>query len=138
LADTFSPETGTAPVDLTNCDREPIHQLGRVQSYGALLAVSQDWIVQHCSENAAGLLGLPEDSLLGRPLSDLIVSDGFERLRSNLRAAGQQDGTTRLFDVVLTARGQGFDVSMHYSGAHLIVELEPKTPRRGGDVMSEV
>jgi light-regulated signal transduction histidine kinase (bacteriophytochrome) len=138
LADTFSPEPGTAPVDLTNCDREPIHQLGRVQSYGTLLAVSQDWIVQHCSENAAGLLGLPEDSLLGRPLSDLIVSDGFERLRSNLRAAGQQDGTTRLFDVVLTARGQGFDVSMHYSGAHLIVELEPKTPRRGGDVMSEV
>ena len=27
-------------VDLTNCDREPIHQLGRVQSYGALLALS--------------------------------------------------------------------------------------------------
>ena len=38
-------------VDLTDCDREPIHQLGRVQSYGALLALSTDWIVQHASEN---------------------------------------------------------------------------------------
>lgn len=28
------------PIDLSNCDREPIHILGRVQSYGALLAIS--------------------------------------------------------------------------------------------------
>lgn len=31
-------------VDLTNCDREPIHVIGHVQPYGALLAVSADRI----------------------------------------------------------------------------------------------
>ena len=28
-----------APIDLTNCDREPIHLPGAVQPYGALLAL---------------------------------------------------------------------------------------------------
>ncbi|MEL7163930.1 MAG: hypothetical protein AAGL96_00550 [Pseudomonadota bacterium] len=32
-------------LDLTNCDREPIHILGRVQSYGCLVAFSADWMV---------------------------------------------------------------------------------------------
>ena len=32
-------------VDLTSCDREPIHVLGAVQPFGFLLAVSPDWIV---------------------------------------------------------------------------------------------
>ena len=33
-------------VDLTNCDREPIHLLGAIQPFGFLIAVSTaDWTV---------------------------------------------------------------------------------------------
>ncbi|HCS17380.1 MAG TPA: hypothetical protein DIW45_05985, partial [Erythrobacter sp.] len=38
-------------VNLTNCDREPIHQLGRIQDFGALIAVNADWFVAHRSTN---------------------------------------------------------------------------------------
>ncbi|MGO8506741.1 hypothetical protein AB9F35_36200, partial [Rhizobium leguminosarum] len=44
------------PVDLTNCDREPIHQLGSVQPFGFLMAVSSDWIVKTIHEKPHGAL----------------------------------------------------------------------------------
>ncbi len=47
----------TRPVDLTNCDREPIHIPGRIQSFGTLIAVSHDWMITHTSENAGATLG---------------------------------------------------------------------------------
>ncbi len=36
-------------VNLSNCDREPIHQLGRIQGFRALIAVNSDWFVAHLS-----------------------------------------------------------------------------------------
>ncbi|MGI3170935.1 HWE histidine kinase domain-containing protein [Pseudooceanicola sp. C21-150M6] len=137
---TSTPPDSPAPptVDLTNCDREPIHLLGRVQSYGALLAVSSDWIVQHASENLSEILGIGFEDALGRPLAELIVSDGFDRVRQNLRAVENPDGCVRLFNVTLQSTGRAFDVSLHQSGQHLIVEFEPKLTPRGRDVMTEV
>ena len=38
-------------VDLTNCDREPIHVLGNVQPFGFLVAAGMDWIVSRASAN---------------------------------------------------------------------------------------
>jgi light-regulated signal transduction histidine kinase (bacteriophytochrome) len=36
-------------VDLTNCDREPIHELGAIQPFGFLLALSTDWLIRRTS-----------------------------------------------------------------------------------------
>ena len=44
-------------VDLSNCDREPIHQLGAIQPFGFLVAFSTDWLVRRVSANAADFLG---------------------------------------------------------------------------------
>lgn len=44
-------------VNLQNCDQEPIHLAGAIQSYGALLAFGLDGTLQYCSENAADFLG---------------------------------------------------------------------------------
>ncbi|WP_425073885.1 HWE histidine kinase domain-containing protein [Sagittula sp. S175] len=128
----------TQSVDLTNCDREPIHQLGRVQSYGALVAVSSDWLVQHVSENLLQILGVDVDDALGRPLYELIVSDGFDRIRDSLRLVDARDSVTRLFGVALKASGQSYDICLHQSGQTLIVEFEPKTESRQRDVLTEV
>ncbi|PVB62452.1 HWE histidine kinase domain-containing protein [Labrenzia sp. 011] len=125
-------------VDLTNCDREPIHQLGRVQSYGALLAVSSDWIVQHASMNLRDILGIRHEDALGRPLGEIVVAEGLARIRDNLRAVASPHGAARLFGVVMRESGNTFDVSVHQSGSHLIIEFEPKLSTRGRDVLSEV
>ncbi|GAA4225847.1 HWE histidine kinase domain-containing protein [Sagittula marina] len=132
------PLSSTQPVDLTNCDREPIHQLGRIQSYGALLAVSSDWLVQHASENLPDILGVAVDEALGRPLHELIVSDGFDRIRSSLRLVNALDTVTRLFGVALKATGRSYDICVHQSGEMLIVEFEPKVDASPRDPLTEV
>jgi len=40
-------------VDLTNCDKEPIHIPGKIQSHGFLIAVvKKDLTISYISENA--------------------------------------------------------------------------------------
>ena len=46
-------------IDLDSCANEPIPLPGRIQSFGALVAVGSDWLIAHCSQNLAAMLGLP-------------------------------------------------------------------------------
>src|SRR3954449_2099112 len=65
-----------AAVDLTNCDREPIHLIGAVQSFGFLLAVSStDWCVTRASRNVVEWLGVEATDLLGRPLDQIFTPE---------------------------------------------------------------
>ncbi len=58
----------TQPVDLTNCDREPIHIPGSIQRHGVLIACDINAVeIQRHSDNADALLGLGSD-LNGKPL----------------------------------------------------------------------
>lgn len=43
-------------VDLTNCDREPIHILGAIQPIGFLIALTSDWMVSRVSANIGDFL----------------------------------------------------------------------------------
>ena len=64
-----------AAVDLTNCDREPIHLLGSVQPFGFLLAVSSaTWCVTRASRNVVEWLGVEAADLLGRPLDQIFTA----------------------------------------------------------------
>jgi light-regulated signal transduction histidine kinase (bacteriophytochrome) len=44
-------------VNLTNCDREPIHVPGSVQPFGFLLTLLSDFSICMASENAGAFLG---------------------------------------------------------------------------------
>lgn len=77
------------PVDLSNCDREPIHVPGSVQPRGVLLAVSEpDLIVQQVSENLADLLGVSWSGALGRPLAEVVGIAAAESVARSARAFG--------------------------------------------------
>ena len=53
-------------VDLSNCDREPIHLIAAVQPFGFLLAVSgSDWLVTRASGNVSYWLQCEPSDLLG-------------------------------------------------------------------------
>ncbi|TFZ67795.1 GAF domain-containing protein [Hymenobacter sp. UV11] len=63
-----------ATIDLTNCDREPIHIPGAIQPYGFLLCLDPGTqrVVQ-ASENTAALLGIAAKELLGAGLDRLLA-----------------------------------------------------------------
>ncbi|MCA0922322.1 HWE histidine kinase domain-containing protein [Pseudooceanicola nanhaiensis] len=119
------------PVDLTNCDREPIHILGNVQSFGALVAISADWIIQHVSANAEAVLGLKPDAIIGLPLSDFLPRTTVARLREKLSAASHENSIGRIFGFDVFENGNYYDVSAHQSGLSFIFEFEAKS--RGND-----
>ncbi|WP_308123667.1 SpoIIE family protein phosphatase [Modestobacter marinus] len=61
------------PVDLGNCEREPIHVPGSIQPRGVLLAVSEpDMVVRQVSRNLADVVGVAWDAALGRPLAEVL------------------------------------------------------------------
>ena len=77
------------PVDLTNCEREPIHVPGSIQPFGVLVAVSEpDLVVRQVSDNLAALIGTPWHEALGRPLADLLGSAAADAIAGSARALG--------------------------------------------------
>ena len=69
------PTGGAATVDLTNCDREPIHVLGTIQDFGILIAVSADWLIARASANTGVHIGVEAEDMLGRPLMEIVSPD---------------------------------------------------------------
>lgn len=109
-------------VDLTNCDREPIHVPGAIQAHGVLLAFgASDLRLQMWSAHAAERLALHLDrgSRLGELFPSLdgqkvaVILDGPEGVIHPLELAPRDDPDGRIWPTA----------AHHYNGA-LLVELE--------------
>lgn len=117
------------PYDLTNCDREPIHRLGMIQDFGALIAVTADWNIAHRSANAQAILHAPGPVNPGDRLSHLFAPDAIDLLREAIAEADDNRSVERLFGVDLIGSNQLFDVAVHRSGNLSILEVEPHVRR---------
>jgi light-regulated signal transduction histidine kinase (bacteriophytochrome)/CheY-like chemotaxis protein len=111
-------------VDLTNCDREPIHIPGAIQSFGFLIAVSPDWLIGRLSTNIGQYLSGGSIAWLGRPLSDVLSPAALHGIRNLVTKLRGTDATERLSGLRLTDGGSPFDLAVHYSGSALIIEAE--------------
>lgn len=122
-------------VDLTNCDREPIHIPSRVQSFGALVSVTTDWIINHLSENAQEFLEVDKDIRVGLPLAEIFSEDAIHSLRGRLQYLVVEDSVERLFDQQLTETGPAFDIAIHRSGRSIVIEVERGDDTSKGDYL---
>ena len=67
-------------VDLTDCDREPIHIPGTIQPYGVLLVLAEPALtITQVSENVGDHLPLGVEEVLGQPLSTIIDPASVDR-----------------------------------------------------------
>ncbi len=112
-------------VDLSNCDREPIHVLGTVQPFGFLISLTADWLVSRVSANSAQFIGLTPDDMLGKPIAALLDGEAIHALRNRITLLRGPDSVERLFSIPLIAGGPPFDVAVHFSGQLVVVEAEP-------------
>ena len=116
-------------VDLTSCEREPIHIPGAIQPHGALLALhSTDWTLAAYSANALTVFGIEPADLRQRPLDALIgdtlaaeIRDAFDK--------GELDGANP-FRTTASLPGNGalMDFAVHSHNGLIIVEAEQTTP----------
>ncbi|WP_439658500.1 ATP-binding protein [Lentzea sp. HUAS TT2] len=116
-------EAGTTSFDMTVCLTEPIHLLGGIQSYGALLAVDAAGVVEVASENTAAVLGSTPESLIGTPVEALIGAEGVAAVHATLDAP---TGDRGLFALVLPSSGEGFDVTVYHADGRTVLEFEPR------------
>ena len=126
-------------VDLTNCDREPIHLLGNVQAYGCLISTSSDLMVNHLSANCKDILGLTPEDVVGQRLTELLPSQTIHDLRTKLQVSSSSgSAVSRLFAYDVLKNGSLFDISIHASGPSFIFEFEPKVETQDRDDLSLV
>lgn len=115
-----------AAVDLTNCDREPIHLLGGIQPFGFLIAVaSTDWTIVRVSRNAYDHIAVAPGSLLGRPLDQFFTPDAIHTIRGHLQTAVFTNTAARAFAVPILASGPRFDLAVHVVDDAIVIECEP-------------
>ncbi len=113
------------PIDLTNCEREPIHILGNIQDFGFLIAVSADWFVVRASANLARHTGVEPGAVLGQPLVGFFTERAIHDIRNRVTLLRGPDAVERLFGVTLREGGAPFDVALHFSGDCIVIEAEP-------------
>ena len=126
------------PVDLTNCDREPIHQLGAIQPVGFLVELSPEWLVSRVSANIGEFLDVTPERAIGMPIVDLFTGPAIHALRNRLSLLRGEDALERIFGLALTDDDRCYDVALHMSGSCVIVEGEPTAARLYGDATGTV
>jgi len=134
----MSIDATTQEIDLTTCDREPIHILGRIQSFGALISVTSDWIINHASQNVGGILGENSGDFVGRPIGALFTDDAVHHIRSRLQLLSSQDAIDRIFGLKLTQSDELFDVALHISGGSIVIEIEKHVGEQSQDYIGSV
>ncbi len=121
----MSAEAAPPKVDLTNCDREPIHILGAVQPFGFLITVNAEWTVTRASENLPEFVGQSLTHILGAQLETIFTPQAIHAIRNRVTLLRGADAVERLFALQLAKDGPLFDVAVHFSGPALVIEAEP-------------
>ncbi|MDF1586756.1 histidine kinase dimerization/phosphoacceptor domain -containing protein [Marinimicrococcus flavescens] len=117
-------------LDLSNCDREPIHIPGSIQPHGLLLVLEP---LNGCILQLAGdperILGMQAAEVLGAPIEKVLGAAGAA-LPASCSLAGQ--GEPVYAGAVAGPPLPGpLDLSVHERDGVVILELEPSTPGAG-------
>lgn len=114
-------------MDLTACDREPIHQPGAIQPHGILLVLETgSEAISQAAGDVRGLLGF-EGQAVGKPFAEVVGT----RLSELTEAAGFAPGQEPLFlGSVQPTGGQSLDILAHERNGLVLVELEPSLQDR--------
>jgi light-regulated signal transduction histidine kinase (bacteriophytochrome) len=118
-------------IDLTNCDREPIHIPNKIQSHGFLLAVDrQTYTITYASENIFNHLNENAQELLEKPINTFISILEKKEIGSELASIlslGKSQGFDLINPYKLKINEQPYYLVLHESGSNLILEFEIAT-----------
>ncbi|WP_246091830.1 HWE histidine kinase domain-containing protein [Aliirhizobium smilacinae] len=118
-------------VDLTNCDREPIHIPGTIQPHGAMIVLGEDGLVTFVSDNLDSFLGDTNRNYVGAALADVVG----DKVSHDIANAVARAGPGHIGGVVLKARladgRHAADITAHRYEGRTFLEFE--TPASADD-----
>jgi len=116
----------TDTIDLSSCDREPIHLLGAIQPFGYLFAFSYDWLLTNVSANVGSILPVAPDAALGNRADNFFEETFLSELRQICGSLVDHDGSVeRMFGCRALGGATLYDVAISRNQSRWIVELEP-------------
>ncbi len=112
-------------IDISNCEREPIHIPGSIQPHGILFVLAEPaFTIVQVSENIASFFGFTPDAVLNQPIDTIIGPENA----ANLREAAQKDlqnVNILVFNLHMDEEECRFEGMIHRTDGLLILELEP-------------
>ncbi|BBC24412.1 ATP-binding protein [Pseudanabaena sp. ABRG5-3] len=115
-------------VNLTNCDREPIHIPSLIQPHGLLLVLTEpDLRIAQVSGNSLDILGIASENLLDRPLEEFIEAEIITFIWECLERSFENINPIHInFYGLADGACQSFNGIVHRSPSNeIILELEP-------------
>lgn len=128
-------------VDLNNCDIEPIHIPGQIQSHGFLIVVDQNQIIRFHSENVYDYLKLPGIEILGQPISSIepiIGKNEPPNFINQLIVFGKINGFDQTNPFLTDIQGQAFHLIISPSDEYFMLEFEPSESNLSLDIQKMV
>ncbi|GAA4321334.1 ATP-binding protein [Pontixanthobacter gangjinensis] len=112
-------------VDISNCDKEPIHIIGKSQAHGVIVACDKNSLeITQIGENAGEFFGIAYEELLGKPISYL-VPESFSSTLKGLDTFRQMPEVSQV-----EINNIQFIAIPHISGESLIIDFEPAKETR--------
>ena len=113
------------PVDLADCEREPLHLIQVIQPHACLLvADAETLVVEVASENTAAHIGHEWRDLLGRPLGEVFDAETLRRLRRAIaKGRAPRHPIRARFEVGGEVLGR--QIIYRVDDARLLLEIEP-------------
>ncbi|WP_165694101.1 ATP-binding protein [Teichococcus deserti] len=112
-------------VDLSNCDREPIHIPGSIQPHGLIFALAEpELTIVSVSTNVKEWTGRPAAELAGQPVDVLLTEDSADALRRALADADPARGNPYSFSLRDAEAPAGWNGILHRHAGLLLLELE--------------
>ena len=115
------------PVEIAECEREPVHVPGAIQPFGCLVAFAlPTWSIAQVSENAAAAFGIATiEEMIDAPAETILTPKIIHDLRNTFQAAMISGFAERLPNVAIGPTGALHDVLIHASGALAVAEFIP-------------
>ena len=116
--------------DLTNCDKEPIHIIGKIQAQGFLIAADiNTGLITYISENISSLLLQSSGSLLGKHIDDIEQPLELTVFKTNLKLSQLLSlGVNKSFEATnpfyVTINTNPYNLIISVSGNNYLLEFE--------------
>ncbi|MEB3278402.1 MAG: ATP-binding protein [Lyngbya sp.] len=116
------------PIDLTNCDREPIHIPGQIQPHGVLLTFQElDLKILQASQNTIDFLGIEAKLLLGKKLNEIFIEADIQLITQAVSEVDLDYFNPFEIRTKIPSPSVQFEGVIHRTDGVLCLELEIKS-----------
>lgn len=106
---------------LTNCDKEPIHILSKIQPHGMLCVISYDYLIQQISDNYGDFFNFTLQEVLNKNIKDCFGEELIYKLNSLQK---ESIITSNISSFKYENMNKKFFFVVHFEKEYIILEIE--------------